>query len=395
MNDFTFQNTTKVLFGRGQLAHLGEELDAAGAKRVLMVYGGGSVKRTGTYDLVHGLLDKAGISTFELSGVEPNPRHTTVNRGVEIARGNGVDAVLAVGGGSVIDCAKAVSATVPSGTDDVWDLVEGRIPYPEALPVFVVLTMAGTGSEMTRSAVISNLETREKRSIAGPQIRPAVVFENPELTFTVGAYQTACGSVDIMSHIFDVSYFSADGKMDMIRRVQEEVLRTVVRFAPVAIASPDDYDARANLMWASSWALNSFMTCGIRQNTVCHAIEHELSAHYDITHGLGLAIITPRWMRHVLAKNPEVTAPAFARFGTRVLDVPAAEDDRIAAGRAIDALERLFFETLGLERSLSALGIDDSRFAQMAAHACRERGSLHGITDLAPRDVEEILRACL
>ena len=391
MNDFTFQNTTKVYFGRCALDHLAKETKALGTK-ALLVYGGGSVKRTGTYDKVAGPLHEAGIQTFDLGGVEPNPRHTTVNRGAAICRKEGVEVVIAIGGGSSIDCAKGVAAlALTEGTDDVWDLVEGKVAYPKALPIIAVVTLAATGSEMDAGAVISNIETGEKRGIGGPCVRPRVAFENPELTFTVPAYQTAAGSFDIMCHVFDTRYFTLQDQMEMLHGMQEELLRTVVKFAPIAIAEPDNYEARANLMWASSWALNSFLTSGVRMQTVLHAIEHELSAQYDITHGHGLAILAPRWMEYVLSDE---TAPVFARFGTHVMGVEEAGDDMATAKAAIDALATFCFETLGLSSHLADLGIDDSKFALMA-QAATHGDVIHGMTDLDAADVEAIYRMCL
>ncbi len=395
MNDFTFQNTTKVLFGRHQLDAFVAEVAAAG-ERALLVYGGGSVKRTGVYDQVAGALHAAGVQTFDLAGVEPNPRHTTVNRGAAIVRENGIDSVLAIGGGSAIDCAKGVSALVPAATDDVWDIVEKRVEVGDTLPVFAVVTIAATGSEMDASAVISNMDKNVKSGFYSRGVRPRAALENPEYTFTVPRYQTACGSVDIMSHVMDVSYFSAEDRMDMLRRVQEDVMATVYKYAPVAFEEPENYEARANLMWAASWALNSFTTCGIRQHTVAHAMEHELSAHYDITHGHGLAILIPHWMEHMLAQDEAVVAPVFARFGERVLGLAPSGDASADARAAIAALREFFFTTLGLASRLSELGIDDEKFALMAAAACDAKGGrLHGLTDLTAADVEAIYRAAL
>jgi len=219
-----------------------------------------------------------------------------------------------------------------------------------------------------------------------------VSFLDPTNTFSVSAYQTACGSVDIMSHIFDVAYFSKKQSMDMLLRIQEEVLKTVVKYAPVAVNKPDDYEARANLMWASSWALNNFLYEGFFQATVCHSMEHELSAFYDITHGHGLAILTPRWLAYVL---DEETAPIIQRFGVNVMGLDGSLPAMEGAKAAIQALETFFFKTLGLKPRLSDLGIDDKNFAAMARKACGAEGILHGFTDLTPADVEKIFRMCL
>lgn len=388
MNDFIFSNPTKVYFGRDQLENLPTELAHFG-KKILLVYGGGSIKRNGIYDKIMSLL--GGFEVYELSGVEPNPRHTTVNKGAAICKENGVDVILAIGGGSSIDCAKGVAATALADTDNVWDLVERKVAYPNALPIVTVLTMAATGSEMDAGAVISNMELNIKSGIGGEQVRPKVSFENPEFTYTVPNYQTACGSVDIMSHIFDVAYFSAQEEMDMLKRMQEEVLKTVIKYAPIAMQKNDDYEARANLMWASSWALNGFLYSGIRQATVCHAMEHELSAYYDITHGHGLAIIIPRWLRYILDEN---TAPAIKRFGVNCFGAPDTDNMIDDAMNAIEALEHFFFDMLGLESHLSKLNIGEENFEEMAQSACGG-GVLPSIKQLDKNDIISIYKMCL
>ena len=391
MRDFVFENKTKIYFGKEQMCHLHEEVARFG-KRVLMVYGGGSIKRTGLYDRIMAELQKGGTTVFELPGVEPNPRHTTVNRGAAICKQEGIDVLLAVGGGSTIDATKGIAAAAKYEGDDVWDLVTHKATVTETLPIITVLTLAATGSEMDGGCVISNVETNEKYGYFAPDNNPNVSFLDPTNTFTVSPYQTASGSADIMSHIFDVAYFSKQQSMDMLLRIQEEVLRTVVKYAPVAVGKPDDYEARANLMWASSWALNGFLYDGYMQATVCHSMEHELSAFYDITHGHGLAILTPRWLRYILNKD---TAPYIHRFGINVMGVDLGLTMMEGANAAIDALETFFFETLGLKSRLSDLGIDDKNFALMAKKACGPDGVLHGFTDLTPADVEQIYRMCL
>jgi len=337
-------------------------------------------------------LQKAGADVFELSGVEPNPRHTTVNRGAAICKQEGIDLLLAVGGGSTIDATKAIAAGAKYEGDDVWDLITQKASVTETLPIITVLTLSATGSEMDGGCVISNAETNEKLGYFAPDNNPDVSFLDPTNTFSVNAYQTASGSADIMSHIFDVAYFSKNQSMDMLLRIQEEVLKTVVKYAPVAVNKPDDYEARANLMWASSWALNNFLYEGFFQATVCHSMEHELSAFYDITHGHGLAILTPRWLTYVL---DEETASIIKRFGVNVMGMDDSLPAMEGAKAAISALETFFFETLGLKSRLSDLGIDDKNFEAMARKACGTEGVLHGFTDLTPADVENIFKMCL
>ena len=390
MQDFIFHNKTKVYFGKNQLPHLGEEVSRFG-KKVLMVYGGGSIKKSGLYDRIMKELERAGVTVFELGGVEPNPRHTTVNKGAEICKKESVDVLLAVGGGSTIDATKGIAAAAKYAGGNVWDLVTGKAAVSETLPIVTVLTLAATGSEMDGGCVISNVETNEKLGYFAPDNHPDVSFLDPTNTFTVSAYQTASGSADIMSHVFDVAYFSKQAGMDMLLRMQEEVLKTVVKHAPIAVNTPDDYEARANLMWASSWALNGFLYDGLAQATVCHFMEHELSAFYDITHGHGLAILTPRWLSYIL---DEETAPRIRRFGVNVMGVDKSLSAMDGAKEAIKALERFFFDELGLKPTLTDLGVDDKHFAVMAQKACRH-DVLHGFTDLMPTDVEKIYRMCL
>ncbi len=389
MYNFTFQNITKIYFGENRLGHLGEELKKYGT-RVLMTYGGGSIKKIGLYDKVIEELQKAGLTVFEMAGIEPNPRHTTVNRGAEICKKEKIDVLLAVGGGSTIDCTKAIAAAAFYDGDS-WDLVTQKASVTNALPVLSVLTLSATGSEMDPFGVISNIDTNEKYGMMHPLLQPKVSFLDPTVTYSVNAFQTACGAADIMSHIFDVFYFTNSEKMYMIDSVMEDIIKTVVKFAPIALKEPQNYEARANLMWASSWALNGFLQSTAGQAASCHAMEHELSAYYDITHGLGLAILTPRWMEYIL---DESTAPQFKKFGVNVFGVDEGLSDMEGAKKAIAALSEFLFETLGLQRTLTEIGIDDSNFKAMAKNACA--GSvIHGFKALTPEDVENIFRMCL
>lgn len=389
MNNFVFQNTTKIYFGKGQLVHLADELKLYGT-RVLLTYGGGSIKRIGLYDSIVSSLNESGFTVFELPGVEPNPRHTTVNKGADICKKENIDVLLAVGGGSTIDCTKAIAAAAYY-EGDAWDLVKQKVPVTKALPILTVLTLSATGSEMDCGGVISNMETNEKIGLVHPLLQPKVSFLDPEYTYSVSRFQTACGSVDIISHIFDCNYFTAGDKMDMMSRIQEEVIRTVIKYAPIALEQPENYEARANLMWASSWALNRFLDNGIIQAPTCHMIEHELSAFYDITHGLGLAIITPRWMEYIL---DETTAPQIKKFGVNIFGVEDNLSDMDGAKETIHRLSDFLFKKLGLQSRLSEVGIDDRNFSIMAEKACAG-GTLKGYKTLTPKDVEAIFRMCL
>ena len=309
MHNFIFSVPTTVYFGKGQLTSLSKAMHPLGTK-VLVVTGRGSTIRNGILAKV-----KCALSDFqltELSGVDPNPRVTTVRKGVELCREKGIEVILAVGGGSVIDCAKAIAAGVYYDGDP-WNMVlnSAKGSITKALPVCTVLTLAATGSEMDGAAVISNVDTNEKFTMLSPLLIPKVSIMDPEFTYSVPAPQTAAGSADILSHIMEV-YFG-DENTYMTDRISEALMKTVIRFAPVAMTRPDDYEARANLMWASSWAINGLTAAGKAHDWSCHYIEHELSAFYDITHGVGLAIITPQWMRYILNEKTLDKFSAFAR----------------------------------------------------------------------------------
>lgn len=390
MNDFIFHNPDKVYFGKGQMGHLSEELLKYG-KKVLLVYGGGSIKKIGLYDAVISAMKENDMECFELSGVEPNPRHTTVNKGAEICKAEDIDVILAVGGGSTIDCAKGIAATALADTKDVWDLVKAGQMIQNALPIVVVLTNAATGSEMDIWAVISNMDTNEKNSIGGEGILPKVAFENPEYSFSLPEYQTACGSFDIFNHVLDNYYLAGAGTFDLTMRLQEAVMSTVVKYAPIAMKEPDNYEARANLMWASSVALNGILDAGSVHSCACHLMEHEISAYYDITHGHGLAILTPRWLTYILDEN---TAPAIYRLGVTVFDVKEGLDVMDGAKKAIDAVSNFCFNTLGLKSTLTELGITEEHFREMADHACGGT-AIPAPKELASDDIVNIYKMCL
>lgn len=390
MNDFIFHNPDKVYFGKNQLTHLSEELLKFG-KKVLLVYGGGSIKKNGLYDSIAEITKKNGIELFELSGVEPNPRHSTVNKGAAICKKENINVVLAAGGGSTIDCAKGIAAAAITENADVWPLVSGGVWVTEALPVIAILTNAATGSEMDAWAVISNMETNEKIGLGGSALIPRVAFENPEYSYTLPSYQTACGAFDIFNHILDNYYLAGEATFDLLLEMQEAVMRTVVKWTPIAMKEPENYEARANLMWASSMALNTILDGGTVHGCACHAMEHELSAYYDITHGHGLAIVTPRWLTYILN---ETTAPAIYRLGTKVFGVEKELNEMDGAKKTIEALSKFCFDTLGLLPTLTDLNIDETHFKAMAEHACAG-GKITGLKALSPSDVEEIYKMCL
>ncbi len=387
MKNFTYSIPTVVHFGEGQIKKLGGEI-AARARKVLVVYGGGSVKRNGVFDAAIAQLKAHGIQWAELPGVEPNPRIATVREGVRLCREQGLDGVLALGGGSVIDCAKAVAAGFYYDGDP-WDFSGRKLTPERALPVFTVLTMAATGSEMDNIAVISNPETNEKESFSGPCCYPAVSILDPTYTYSLPASQTAAGTADIMSHTLE-NYFSPIEDNYLADSLAEAILRSCVKYGPKAIETPDDYEARANLMWNAAWAINGFLDMGKPVAWSVHRMEHELSAFYDVTHGVGLAILTPNWMRCVLS---EKTEDRFARYGTAVWGLDPARPRRELAEAAIQKT-RDFFTSLGLPAALSELGIGPEYFPEMARKA-RNSGFDRTFVPLSVEDIIHIYQMSL
>ncbi|MGI5999809.1 MAG: iron-containing alcohol dehydrogenase [Candidatus Merdisoma sp.] len=385
MENFIYHVPTKIYFGKGQIASLKEELPRYG-KKALLVYGGGSIKRNGIYDAIRRLSEEAGIELLELPGVEANPRITTVYRGVELCRREGIDMVLPAGGGSVIDCAKLVAAGA-CYEGDAWELVKHPGLIEKALPVICVLTVAATGSEMDHIAVISNDETQEKIGTRNPLLRPKASILDPSYTFSVSPYQTAAGVADIMSHAME-SYFSRE-PADLQNYFAEAILRVCVENGKRLLDEPDNYEARANVMWAASWAINDTLKMGHMVQWSVHPIEHQLSAVYDVTHGEGLAILTPHWMRRVL---DEESVGQFEELAVHIWKVKPSGDRFRTAQEGIACLER-FFESLGLKSRLSQLGIDESHFEEMAAKAAAQvKGAYR---ELTKEDIIQIYRDSL
>ncbi len=391
INDFIYDIPVRLYFGKEQMKHLGTELKKYG-KKVLLVYGGGSIKRMGLYDRVVEEIKTTGLELCELSGVEPNPRVDSVRKGSELCKAEGVDVVLAVGGGSVMDCAKWIAAGAKADFDP-WDFFSKWAPVKDALPLITVPTVAATGSEMDAGGVISNPDTLDKIGRGDALLLPKAAFEDPTNTFTCSAYQTACGSADIISHIIEV-YFNMNQDFDMLDSFMEGMMRSVIKYTPVAIEQPDDYKARAELFYASTWAINGFVNGSKQLDWSCHPIEHEISAIYDITHGLGLAILTPRWMRYCLS---DATVSKYVQFAENVFEIRSEGlSDMEIAIKGIDALEEFFFEISKLSSSLSEIDIDDTHFDVMAAKSVGgENGILQGFVPLKKQDVLEILHMCL
>ena len=387
MENFKFHVPTIIHFGQGQIAKLGREV-AKCSSSVLLVYGGGSIKRNGVYDAAVEQLNSNGVSFVEMGGVEPNPRIETVRKGIALCREHGLDGVLALGGGSTIDCSKAIAAGVKYDGDP-WDFVSGQARLREALPIFTVLTIAATGSEMDNCAVISDLEKNLKLAFAANCVLPTCSIMDPTYTFTLPAKQTAAGTADIMSHTFE-NYFSRIEDAYLADQVAESVLRTCIQCGPQAIAHPDDYAARANLMWCSSWAINGFLDAGKPVAWSVHKIEHELSAFYDITHGVGLAILTPNWMQYILSDKTEAR---FAQYGVRVWGLDASLPQRELAETAIRKT-REFFNGMGLPSTLREVGIGEENLEKMAAQAWQPSFN-DTFVPLSQEDILNILKLSL
>ena len=389
MLNYTHNIPTVIHFGKGQISQLDGALRPYG-KRVLLTYGGGSIKKTGLYDEVMSILNEGGYIVTELAGIEPNPRIETVGKGVELCRKNNVDVILAVGGGSTIDCSKAIAAGVFWEGDDLWEMASQRHGTMKALPLVDILTLSATGSEYDATGVISNMKTNQK--IGNLYTYPVVSICDPTYTFSVSKYQTAAGSADIISHILE-NYFSRTDDSDLADGISETVMKSVIRNLPIALREPDNYSARANLMADSSIACSGIPAYG-KQGTgwSCHAMEHQLSAYYDITHGVGLAILTPRWMRYILRKDPSCTG-RFVRFACNVWGLDG-ENEQALAMAGIDALEAFFTES-GIPMTLTELGIGTEHFEDMANQANGGGRLSNAYVPLTSEDVVAIFRDCL
>ena len=386
MENFNFKAYTEMLFGKGEISKLPEVMSRYG-KNVLLAYGGGSIKRNGIYDNVKQLLNDYNI--VELDKIEPNPRIETVRRGVDLCKENNIDVILAVGGGSTIDCAKVVAAGA-FYNEDPWDLVTNPEKIDKVLPIVTILTLAATGSEMYGNAVISKMETNEKLGTSSVNMKPQVSILDPEYLYTLPSIQTAAGTADIMSHVFE-SYFKNTKGAFVQDKFSEGLLETCIKYCPIALKDPKNYEARANLMWASSMALNGLCGSGKPGAWSCHPIEHELSAFYDITHGVGLAIVTPRWMRYILSEN---TVDKFVDYAVNVWHLEPKEDKFALANEAIDLTEK-FFKDCGIPMSLREVNIDETHFDEMAKGAVERASLAYAYVPLNEADVKKILEMCL
>jgi alcohol dehydrogenase YqhD (iron-dependent ADH family) len=360
MQNFEFQNPTKILFGRGTEDKVGEEV-AAYSQKILLHYGGGSIKASGLYDRVTASLKAAGITWLELGGVKPNPRLSLVNEGIKLCKEHQLGLVLAVGGGSVIDSAKAIAmGAVIEG--EVWDIFLGKCVPVAALPVGTVLTIPAAGSEASTATVITNEAGGFKRGFNSELIYPRFSILNPELAFTLPRFQVACGAVDIMAHLME-RYFTNVSHVAFTDRLLEATMKTIIGQAPLVLKNAQDYDAWSEFMWAGTIAHNNLLNTGREGDWASHDIEHEISGLYDVAHGAGLAVVFPAWMKYVLQHDLN----RFVQWAVRVWNVELDVFDPEAVARAgIEKMEG-FFQALGLGTRLADLGIQSDRIDEMAS----------------------------
>lgn len=388
MKNFVYQLPTKFLFGRGAENEVGREVRALGGTKVLIHYGGGSAVRSGLIDRVKKALDAENIGYVELGGVQPNPRDTMVYKGIALARREGVDFVLAVGGGSSIDSSKAIAHGLQYD-GDFWDFFCGKAKPEKTTPLGVVLTMSAAGSESSNSCVITQESTQTKRGLRSELNRPRFAAMNPELAMTLPPYQIACGATDILAHIME-RYFTCETEVDLTDRLCEGAMQAIIRAAKIAVKTPDSYDAQAQLMWGSTIAHNETLGVGRVSDFGSHQIEHELSALYDVPHGAGLAVVFPAWMRYQLSKNPM----RFAQFAVRVygcsMDFEHPERTALAGVEAHEA----FLREIGMPVTLHELGARTEDIPALAAKTKKtnlETMTTGGAFPMTTQDVEAIL----
>ena len=363
MEQFSFYTPTKVIFGKGVQSQVGAVIKSYGFKKILFHYGSGSIKKSGLYDQIVASLRENGIEFVELGGVQPNPKLSLSRKAAQLCIDEKVEMILAVGGGSVLDSSKSAAAGAANHCDP-WEFSSGARVLEKSLPVGAVLTIAAAGSEMSDSCVITNEEGWLKRGFNSDHNRPLFAIMNPELTYTVSKYQTACGVTDIMMHTLE-RYFCMNGDVALTDHLAEGLLRSVIEAGKVVMDKPDDYEARATLMWASSLSHNGLTGCGRNFMMRCHQIEHELSGMYDrVAHGAGLAVIFPAWAKYIY-KN-EKALPRFCQFAQRVwgIEMDFEHPERTALA-GIEACEN-FFKSLGMPVRLSELDVDDTKFDEMA-----------------------------
>lgn len=390
MSNFIYDIPTKVYFGENVIeGNLAKEIKNYG-NSVLLVYGKDTIKKTGLYDKIINELQNANIKVYEYFGIEANPKHTDINNASKLCKENDIDVILAVGGGSVIDSSKLISAG-KFYDGDVWNLVLKKDQVTKTMPLITILTISAAGSEMNDTAVISNKDTHEKKGLKNSLFLPKVSFLDPTITYSVNKYQTACGSYDILSHVIE-TYFAKNKGLYMFDSLMESLMKTIIKYSKIAYNEPNNYEARANLMWSSSWAINGFLRIDKMPNVwVGHLIEHQLSAFYDVTHGLGLAIILPKYLRSILNENTE---DRFYNFGVNVWDIDKNLPKMEVATKAIECLENFAYKDLELTSNLKELNIDNRHFEEMANRIC-SKGLVEALVNMDKEKILNILNRCL
>lgn len=384
MRNFDYQTPTRLVFGEGVVEKLPEIMEPIG-KRVLLTYGAGSIKKIGLYDKVKELLQ--GFEIYELSGIEPNPKYaTSVVDGVKICKENQIDVILAIGGGSVLDCSKAIAAGAKYA-GETWDLISYKAFAKDALPIVDILTLAATGSEYDCGGVISRTETNDKIGYMDSHLFPVCSILDPRYTFTVSKKQTAAGCADAMNHVME-QYFAEDTTL-LNDGFCEAEFKSLMYNTKIALENPEDYRARAELMLDCTYGCNGILSLGnSASGWPCHGIEHALSAYYDITHGEGLAIITPRWMKHILSER---TVDRFVKYGVNVFGIEASLNKFEIAEKAIEETYN-FFESIGIPMHLKEVGIDESRIDEMAHHVATNEGLENAYVPLDEAAIAMIIR---
>jgi len=384
MDNFTFYSPTQFVFGKGTENESGAYVKKFGGSRVLVHYGSGSVVRSGLLDRVKKSLEAEGIAYVELGGVQPNPRDTLIYKGIELCRKEKVDFILAVGGGSVIDSAKGIAAGA-CYEGDFWDFYEKKLAVTKALPIGTVLTIAAAGSEGSGASVVTKEDGMLKRDVGSDLLRPKFSILNPELTFTLPAYQTACGATDIMAHVFE-RYFTNTAEVECTDRLCEALLLTMVKETPRVIENPENYGARANIMWAGTVAHNDIVGVGRSQDWNSHNIEHELSGLYDCAHGAGLAVIMPAWMEFVYKHDVN----RFVQMATRVFGCKLDEaNPENTAKEGIKAFRR-FLHSIGMPINFAELGAKEEDIPLLVEKHGVGEGLTWGFVRLSAKDIAEI-----
>ncbi|GAA0716946.1 iron-containing alcohol dehydrogenase [Clostridium malenominatum] len=388
MNNFTFYSPTYFVFGKDTENEAGKYVKRFGGANVLIHYGGGSVVKSGLLERVEKSLTESGIRYKTLGGVKPNPRSGLVYEGIKLCKDENIDFILAVGGGSVIDSAKAIAAGAKYD-GDFWDFYKGKV-IKEAIPVGTILTISAAGSEGSSGSVITHEDGMLKRSAGGDVLRPVFSILNPELTTTLSNYQTACGATDIMAHVFE-RYFTNTKDVEITDRLCESVLLTIIKEVPRVIENPKDYNARANIMWAGMIAHNNICGVGRDQDWSSHKIEHELSALYDVAHGAGLAVVFPAWMKYVMRN----AVNKFAQMAVRVWGCEM--DFEHPEKTALEGIHRFenFLKSIGMPLTFEEIGAKENDIPEMVKKLMGENDKLGSLVSLSAKDVENIYRLAL